>query len=344
MIFLSLNGRGKVRKLDKILKPYDTDREPVKAVEYFNTNYPAKHKFEIPYNADDNLIRRIGEHPVLKAYTKFIYLPCDPSHGMVNDPVDRPCNFGIERTKEIIALIQSYGMEPGILIQRNDNLEGMKFYVDLGVKYFTIGDDRLADKARDKWGNDVYLTSSVTHVRAYEDFFDLKPDLYNVIILHFWFNKHLEFIKYLPPQHHYGLIVNDMCWYNCPQSLTHWFPEIHLDAIGLEKLERGIKTCIKKRWTKDDLTNFDNVSYIFPVDLHYFENYISSYKVVDRMSPTNAILENYISYITATNTRKNQGIIRKKSDYDIDKFEPFPNVLTKMSQQIRDYEPEIRGY
>lgn len=62
------------------------------------------------------------------------------------------------------------------------------------------------------------------------------------------------------------------------------------------------------------------------------------------MSPTNAILENYISYITATNTRKNQGIIRKKSDYDIDKFEPFPNVLTKMSQQIRDYEPEIRGY
>ena len=241
-------------------------------------------RFEIPYNNDPDLIVSLAEDGQLARFVKFIYLPCDKEHGLCNARGQYPT----DETMRIIAHIQDHGFEPCILIQRNVTLEAVEYYWNLGVRYFTLGGDgadELAFRIKEESGGDAYLTASITLNRKPEYFYRLKPedDPFDVHILPYYFNRHLQDMEKLPKTSEYGLILNATCLWNCPWILTHWFPE-EGDLIG---------NCAKLRFVNkrnmDEGMHMDRVAYIRPRHLSFFAPYLESFKIVDRKSPTRRI-------------------------------------------------------
>ena len=107
--------------------------------------------------------------------------------------------------------------------------------------------------------------------------------MYDEIVLYFWFNRHLDFIKQLPSKYKYSILVNCYCYYACKYAKIHWYKYRGTD----------ISYCNS---TEDEYNN-KNI-YIKPSDLIYFDKYVNSFKLLDRIDDTESImnaLENYIN-------------------------------------------------
>lgn len=243
------------------------------------------HLFEIPWNGDAELITKIYESPY-RDHVKFVYLPCVDTHGVNTRRTSRPM-VSTELFEAVVDLIRACGFEPSVLIQRRFNTKYLSYYYDLGIHYFTVGEDSIAKEIRGHLGNDVYLTASITKDLMSEDYqmyAEKFPDLYDIFILRYGFSRDIESLMDLPKNLKYGLIPNTTCLWNCPVYRTHWFPW----EGDLQKFNDF--NC------KDFRDDPSRLAIIYSTDLWLFDPYITSYKLIDRTDKTDIIFQNLVSY------------------------------------------------
>ena len=249
-----------------------------------------EHLFEIPWNADPELIVKIYESPY-KDKVKFVYMPCIYEHGECTRRENDYTLLTKDMFEKVVELIKECEFEPCVLMQRRVEPECIPYYHDLGIRYYTVGEDRIADYLREKYGNDVYITASITKdlmADDYEMYAAKYPDLYDIFILRHGFSKDIEGIINLPKELKYGIMPNLPCLWNCPIYRSHWFSW----EENNEEINKYQFKCLPYR---DDI---NNSMYIIPQDIWLFDPYITSYKIVGRTEKTNIIYNHLASYST----------------------------------------------
>lgn len=146
-----------------------------------------------------------------------------------------------------------------ILFQKNSTKELIEKYYKLGYKRFTINNDELAKQIKKEY-KDIILTLSITRLLQHNDLFDLDLSYYDYIVLDYRYCRQISLLKELPKKYQYVLLVNSSCNYNNRSFCQlHWF--------------NGETRCFK---------NKEKSSFIRPVDLVYFDDYIHHYKLQGR--------------------------------------------------------------
>lgn len=252
-------------------------------------------QFEIPCNFDKNFIGGLSEKIGLFPYVRFVYVAAWKDDGD-NTRYSATFAAGYPATYDEyvlrIKLIQAMGLNVCILAQKNFTLETIEKYYDLGIRFFVMNNDALADTLKEKH-DDITLILSITRNLSMVDICDKSNDfsMYDNIVLFHWFNRHLKEIKELPKRYKYTIIPNSMCYYGCKWAAAHWFAK----GATIEEYHKNVK------WATDQcqpyLTDIQNTAYIEPENLHYFDDYIDCYKLVDREWPTERILDDLQRYV-----------------------------------------------
>lgn len=102
-------------------------------------------------------------------------------------------------------------------------------------------------------------------------------------------------------------MVNSHCIYNCDRCLSHW----NLNADTIEEYSEKVFKIIDGYCSG---VYREDRAYIQPNDLVYFDKYISNYKLVDRLMPTDDIIYDIDKY-----TKSYEGTKKDISWYKIDK-------------------------
>ena len=247
-----------------------------------------KKKFEVPYNFETEYLDKILELKEYFEYIKFIYMPAFDENYLQNTreetiypSVERSINYkNWDNYLNIIKGFQSIGLDICILIQRNASLKLVEKYINLGIKYFVINDDQLAKTIKKKY-KDIYLILSITRNLSYDDIFNEDLSMYDEIVLMFWFNRHLQYIKKLPTKYKYAILTNSECNYKCTVFKEHWWNKIRGEKFN--KCPCNAKDTIK----------------IYVDDLIYFDQYIESFKLTDRAFQTKDIISILKLYLPA---------------------------------------------
>ena len=238
-------------------------------------------QFEVPYNFDLNLLQGLEER---KEFIKLIYMPCFYSDGS-NSRFDLLLKEIIptEWDKYLEHLMRAQDIAPvGILIQRDSTIETVEKYYNLGIRNFIIGNDELAQEVKN-FNEDINLILSVTV------YGEGSWDLYDEIVLPFNYCRQLQKIKELPQGKKYILIPNSHCLWNCKRHKAHW----ELTAETAEDYQTEVMKIVDNHCSN---VFTEERAFIKPEDLTYFDSYINTYKLVDRLDSTEEILYNIDRY------------------------------------------------
>ncbi len=259
--------------------------------EKISTTYPVY----IPCNFDNDYVGALCERMSLFPYIKFVYVAAwkddgdNTRHSTIFAP-GYPATY--EEYVMRIKLIQALGLSVCILAQKNFTMDTIEKYYDLGIHYFIMNNDELAVALKEKH-DDITLILSITRNLSYTDICLESNDfsMYDSIVLFHWFNRHLDYLKKLPTKYKYTIIPNSTCYYGCRWAAAHWFAK----GDTLEEYMKNVKVATDQcfPFTSD----LRNTAYIEPENLHYFDPYIDSYKLVDREWPTSRILDDLQRYV-----------------------------------------------
>ena len=257
-------------------------------------------QYELPYNFAYDFLAKLSRKPQLFSYIKCIYLPAYKEDA-VNSRIDIYDRDEYPKTYEeyVIRLkaLQQLGIPLCILLQRETTIEVAEKYYDLGIRMFILGDDEIAKDMRHRHPK-VQLILTVTRALNEDQIRSGDFSMYDEIVLFFWFNRHIDALKSLPDKNKYVLIPNNDCYYDCRWHDQHWF------AKTVEEERTATEKCRQCMQTIRDTT------YIEPENLSYFDPYISSYKLVDRLFPTDRILEDLERYVS-----RNAGAQPREEDF-----------------------------
>lgn len=253
-----------------------------------------KQKFEVPYNFDLELIKQLLPY---KDHVDFIYMPSyyeDGANTRKNLILDGSVPSTWEEYVSHVNHIKE-NFNIGVLIQSDCDIELIDKYYNLGIKIFVINNNELVLQAKEKY-NDIRFILSITSVLSLEDIKTNDYSMYDEIVLFFNFCRQVQLLKELPTKYKYVLILNSHCVYNCDRCLTHW----KLNANTLEEYkEKEIALA------KDYCYIFrEDRAFIQPQDLIYFNEYITNYKLVDRLMSTDDIIYDVDRYTKDYDTTK----------------------------------------
>lgn len=261
-------------------------------------------QYELPYNFAYDYVGKLARYSELFPYVRCIYLPAYVDDAMTTRrdiPLREEYPKSYDEYLIRLKTLQQLGLPLCILMHRNATLETLEKYYALGIRMFTINDDALAIAARSRH-SDITLTLSVTRCLTEKDLADGDFSMYDDIVLFFWFNRHLSAIKNLPKKYKYILICNTGCYYDCHWHDQHWFAETQKEEI---KATDKCRACVHS--VRDTI-------YIEPENLSYFDPYISSYKLTDRLFDTDRIITDLKAY-----AGRNIGAVRRSEDfYNVD--------------------------
>lgn len=253
-------------------------------------------KYELPYNFDPAYVSYFSEpeHSQFLPYVEFVYLPawkedCQNTRLDVTFRETYPKTY--EEYVKRIRDIQSLNVPVCILMQRQATMEAFKKYYDLGIRHFIMNDDALV-KTIKVYYPEVFIALSVTRTLTFDQITDHNKDYsqYDTIVLFYWFNRHLDKIKELPKKYHYTLMCNNDCYWNCQWHDAHWFATGSNTEEYNKHVSKACEECGKHHMELRDSAT------ILPEDLAYFDPYVYSYKLVDRIWNTEMIgnaLEQY---------------------------------------------------
>lgn len=261
-------------------------------------------QYELPYNFAYDYVGKLARNRDFFPYISCIYLPAYVEDAIttrrdipLRDEYPKSYDEYLIRLKELMQL----GLPLCILMHRNASLEVLEKYYALGIRQFIINDDALAIAARTRHG-DLTLTLSVTSCLTEKDLQEGDFSMYDSIVLFFWFNRHLDAIKRLPTKYRYILICNTGCYYNCRWHDQHWYATTREEEV---KATDKCRACVK---------SVRDTTYIEPENLSYFDPYISSYKLTDRLFDTDRIITDLKAY-----TGRNIGAVKRSEDfYNVD--------------------------
>lgn len=272
----------------------------------FKSSTATEHKFEVPYTNDLECVQKYADSP-FKDSIKFIYMPGKAVDGQTSVTRTTEIKKDTSTVEERIATCHRYGFEPSILLQRGEHSdEELDWYLDRGVRFFTVGPDKVAERLREM-NPDVYLTGSITKdllLEDYQYYSKEKPDLYNIFVLRFHFSRALEEVKALPKNLKYCIMPNNSCLWNCPWYRKHWFQDTEKEIswwrpnTNCQPLRFGGKDNESGR----NIIHHERVMRIPQQDLYLFDPYVDTYKLIDRTEPVEmavAMLRNYASVSVA---------------------------------------------
>lgn len=246
-------------------------------------------KFEVPYNFDMELIDKLKETDFRKNIS-CVYLPCfylDGDNSRKNLIFEEKYPKDWEEYKKHLLKIKELSY-PMVLFQEGTSFNTIKKYYNLGVRKFCLTNDKLAKKIKSNY-KDVEIILSITRCIKDGELQNSDLSMYDKIVLPFRYCRAIQLFKDLPKDKKYILLVNSHCLYNCNRCKAHW----HLKADSLEEF-------LKK---EKDLTDgyccnvySEERAYIPPCDLKYFDEYVSEYKLVDRLEDTKIIMEYFMNY------------------------------------------------
>lgn len=253
-------------------------------------------KFEIPYNWDLHEIEILEKKiPGFLKNVESFYLPAFIEHSHATRiELQRKIPKTLDEYETHINYLKSHGVKICILLQELDNdisLEILKYYIDdLGIRLFTVVQDRVAKRIKD-YNKDCIINASILKCLKYKDILSKDLSMYDRIVLLQKFNVCLDVVKELPKTHEYIIIPNSFCHYKCKPEwcLDHWRGNLNPKCVDMP---------------------FDDVTVIYPEDLYLFEPYISVFKLQGRdRENTEFLLELIMPYLTG----KSDGFIKKGS-------------------------------
>lgn len=264
-----------------------------------------RQKFEVPYNFDISLVDRLVPY---KEFVDFVYMASYYEDGE-NSRKDIVLRGEAPSTwEEYIMHVNKIkeNFDIGVLIQSGSTIELIDKYHDLGIKIFVLNDSELVIKAKEKY-NDIRCILSITAVLSLDDIKNNDYSMYDEIVLFFNFCRQIQLLEELPKKYNYVLMVNSHCIYNCDRCLSHW----NLNADTIEEYSEKVFKIIDGYCSG---VYREDRAYIQPNDLVYFDEYISNYKLVDRLMPTDDIIYDIDKY-----TKSYEGTKKDISWYKIDK-------------------------
>ena len=243
-------------------------------------------QFEIPYNFDPKLL--VGLNILQFNYDSIssIYLPpyeFDYPSVRRNDIMPEES----EHLKQIEMIQKQFPGKIRLLLQQpNDNylMTGnlLKKYLNFGIKKFCVGSLNQAKEIKNILP-EAEIIGSITMNINKDKIEENKQEYikyFDSFVLNYTYNKNLEKIQDMPNYYKYIIIVNSFCDTRC----------------------EGNPNCFASQFNnfkcpyKESFRSFENLSIIPPFDLDKYDNYIQSYKIVERGSSTKDILENLIIY------------------------------------------------
>lgn len=239
-------------------------------------------KFEFPYNFDKDFVKKVKPH---QTYIDTVYIPMFMEDGLTTRifyQVDWYPKSRDEYVWHITQLINN-GFKPNVLIQdpiKKFTAEELKWYIALGVKHFTVYQDSVARKLREI-DNSVVISASITKKLLPDDIAQLPSGLYDNVILHFAYNHSLDIIKNLRKDIRYIIVANVECHQDC-WGTHHWYQTLEYD----EKTECWNHLDNPRLFKHHCSIPSDECAIVFPEYLHYYDEHISVYKLIDRTFPT----------------------------------------------------------
>lgn len=250
-------------------------------------------KFEIPYNFDPKLLAGLNILKFDQNAISCIYLP--PYE------FDYPC---IRKNNEMpnkeehfnhIEMIQNQfpGKIQLLLQQPNDNYlmtgELLKKYLNFGIQKFCVGSLNQAKEIKNILPEAEIIGSISMHITK-EKIENNKEEYlkyFDSFVLDFSYNKNLIKIQNMPNYYKYILIINSFCNINCPCDM-HWF--------YVPNKEKGENYYSFQCIMSPKVSPKNEWSLINPTKLELYDNYIRTYKIVERGWPTEQILRDLVLY------------------------------------------------
>lgn len=253
-----------------------------------------KRKFEIPYNFDPNYIDTLVSCGLVKDNIKYIYVApfVEDYITVVRDECYPFSTLTREEYVNHINKIKSvFSGKMQLLLQKKDKLmdeKTLKWYIDLGFTSFCCGSKEQARIIKNYDKNLTIIGSILMHITR--DMLYANPDyknFFDALVLDFSYGRNLQKIKLLPEGFDYIILINSYCNSKCDGD-HHWY----VKNVGENVMCPG-RLC--------ETGDFDRTVLIRPMDLHYFDPYISVYKIQDRSWSTEEIIRDIILYTTDFN-------------------------------------------
>lgn len=258
-------------------------------------------QFEVPYNFRADFIPLLKQQKNLIPYIKFFYLPCFSNEEALCTRQDLYIfhNLFPKTWEDYIKHIKKLQeIAPvAILMQRgNISLNTIEKYYSIGVRKFILSDERLAQILKKQYNN-IIIILTLTRCLSFEDFFSLDLTMYDEIVLPFNFCRQLQLIEQLPKKYNYSILVNSVCYYKCSQCQNHWFMKANSEEEFIEKTTKLLESyCHSPYFTH----NNERIK-IEPSDLKYFEPYVQTFKLVDRIDTSEEIINHLKEYVNNYN-------------------------------------------
>lgn len=244
--------------------------------------------YEVPYNFDRDFFEKISADLDPLRFVECFYIPawhedCQCTRQDVTFRDTYPKSY--EEYTIRFNMLKALGRPVYVLMQRGATKDLVKKYYGLGARGFIFNDDTLATWMSIEYP-DVVRTLSVTRALTAEQIKTEDLSMYDRIVLFYWFNRHLDALKELPKKYNYVLMCNNDCYYDCKWHDAHWFAQGEDMHDYAEKIKGVCEQC--RKMARNELKNS---AIIEPENLVYFDDYVAGYKLVDRLWPTDRILE-----------------------------------------------------
>ena len=174
-----------------------------------------------------------------------------------------------------------------ILLQKTNiflNAELVKYYINLGVKNFCVASIEQA-KIIKQIDSTINIVGSIAMQITQEKIINNLQEFslyFDSFVLPFSASRQLSELKKLPKNFNYILLINSLCSIKC-NGKNHWNFDYKEDKEIFCPGKLG-----EIPWNES--------AKIRPMDLGFFDPYISVYKIQDRGWPTEDILRDYVLY------------------------------------------------
>lgn len=246
-------------------------------------------KLEVPYNFDIEYLKLLDKLELLDKYIDFIYT--SPYIDDYKTVVRGSSYFANELSRDEYEFhmnqMKKYAHGKMQLLLQNRNyimpVDLLQYYINLGFTAFCCGSPQQAKLIKEYDSSLTTIASIVLHADK-EKLISPDWDCFDYVVLDFKFGRDLERIKNLPKRK-YMILANSFCNVACDGD-RHWF----LNSINDYVQCPGKYTANPK--------DFKDCILIRPMDLKFFNNYISVYKIQDRAWTTERLIRDIILYTT----------------------------------------------
>lgn len=254
-------------------------------------------KFEFPYNFDKKIIDFLKCLDPKGVTIDCIYLPPYLKDYNTILRTAEQANFLNKLSRDeyenhLFYINKNFPNKIQLLLQKEDKIlssDLIQYYMSLGISKFCVATIEQAKIIKQINSQAIVVGSismQISKEKILNNFFEYNK-FFNGFVLTFKDTKRLDYLKSLPQNFYYILLINAYCNIKC-SGKQHW-------NHSYKNSDSEIK-CPGILSFDNSLITWEQSARIRPMDLGFFDPYISIYKLQDRGWPTDQIIRDYILY------------------------------------------------